>query len=104
MSIRGSQDVLSLSVAPQTAGALARVVRPVATLCAAACTAAIRRVVADALLPQGALLFRGFAVSGAAEFQQFVRAITPELVDYDFGSTPRSRLQERIYTSTEYPA
>lgn len=57
-----------------------------------------------ALAARGAVLFRGFPVGTAADFEQFARAITPALVDYEFGSTPRSRIQGRIYTSTEYPA
>jgi alpha-ketoglutarate-dependent taurine dioxygenase len=57
-----------------------------------------------ALAERGAVLFRGFAVASADDFERFARAITPGLVDYQFGSTPRSRIQGRIYTSTEYPA
>src|SRR3712207_5431752 len=34
------------------------------------------------LLRHGALLFRGFRVGGAAEFEQFARAFSPELLDY----------------------
>ncbi|HMQ59243.1 MAG TPA: TauD/TfdA family dioxygenase [Flavilitoribacter sp.] len=52
----------------------------------------------------GAVLFRGFANTSIEEFNQVVRAWNPELMDYDFGSTPRTNLQAGIYTSTEYPA
>lgn len=57
-----------------------------------------------ALAVRGAVLFRGFPVASAEDFERFARAITPGLVDYEFGSTPRSRIHGRIYTSTEYPA
>jgi alpha-ketoglutarate-dependent taurine dioxygenase len=57
-----------------------------------------------ALASRGAVLFRGFAVATADDFERFARAITPVLVDYKFGSTPRSRIQGQVYTSTEYPA
>jgi hypothetical protein len=60
--------------------------------------------VAAALDDRGAVLFRGFAVDSADAFERFARAITPALVDYQFASTPRTRIQGRIYTSTEYPA
>jgi alpha-ketoglutarate-dependent taurine dioxygenase len=50
------------------------------------------------------VLFRGFSVRSIPDFEAFVRLVTPELLDYTFGSTPRSHLQSRIYTSTEYPA
>jgi alpha-ketoglutarate-dependent taurine dioxygenase len=57
-----------------------------------------------ALAARGAVLFRGFPIGSAEGFERFARAITPALVDYEFGSTPRSRIHGRIYTSTEYPA
>lgn len=65
---------------------------------------AVRACVDAELSARGALLFRGFASGSIGEFEGFVKALTPELIDYEFGSTPRSRLQGRIYTSTEYPA
>lgn len=65
---------------------------------------AIRACVEQELLTRGALLFRGFAVQSLSDFEAFVKLLTPELLDYEFGSTPRSHLQGRIYTSTEYPA
>ncbi len=66
--------------------------------------AAIRDCVAEALPAHGAVLFRGFSVTSLSDFEAFVQRLTPELLGYEFGSTPRSRLQGRIYTSTEYPA
>ncbi|HEU0253471.1 MAG TPA: amino acid adenylation domain-containing protein, partial [Pyrinomonadaceae bacterium] len=56
------------------------------------------------LAKHGALLFRDFGVSSLAGFTQFTRAISPELLDYSEPSSPRTHLQDRIYTSTEYPA
>jgi non-ribosomal peptide synthetase component F/acyl carrier protein len=52
----------------------------------------------------GALLFRGAALSSLEEFEQFARELTPELLDYTNGSTPRTRVGGKVYTSTEYPA
>ncbi|MGK3988242.1 TauD/TfdA family dioxygenase [Sorangium sp. So ce136] len=66
--------------------------------------AAIRACAEEELTRYGAVLFRGFAVRSLADFHAFVRLVTPELLDYTFGSTPRSHVQDRIYTSTEYPA
>ncbi|WP_447980432.1 TauD/TfdA family dioxygenase [Candidatus Nitrospira bockiana] len=60
---------------------------------------------ADArLYRHGAILFRGFPVRSVSAFERFVRVLTPTLLDYEFGSTPRSQVTGRIYTSTEYPA
>jgi alpha-ketoglutarate-dependent taurine dioxygenase len=51
----------------------------------------------------GGLLFRGFPIESAADFEAFVRMISPDLAAYEFGSTPRSQVHNQIYTSTEYP-
>lgn len=52
----------------------------------------------------GAVLLRGFRVSGPSEFQQFVQAAIPATAAYIEGATPRTQLQKGIYTSTEFPA
>jgi alpha-ketoglutarate-dependent taurine dioxygenase len=52
----------------------------------------------------GGLLFRGFAVGGPDAFHQFASGFGHPLLPYDFGSTPRSSVMDRVYTSTEYPA
>lgn len=66
--------------------------------------AAIRATLEAELVPEGALLFRGFAITAPADFQRFVKLGAPRLLNYDFASTPRSRVAGQIYTSTEYPA
>lgn len=52
----------------------------------------------------GAILFRGFTIDSIDDFRQFVRTISPELLEYRERSTPRTDLGGNIYTSTEYPA
>ena len=56
------------------------------------------------LLRHGALLFRGFEVAGVERFEEFARAISPELLDYRERAAPRVEVGRNIYTSTEYPA
>ncbi|MGH8770786.1 MAG: condensation domain-containing protein [Burkholderiales bacterium] len=56
------------------------------------------------LLKYGALLFRGFRLQSALEFERFIRAISNDLIEYSYRSTPRTRVEGKIYTSTEYPA
>ncbi|MEU9115313.1 TauD/TfdA family dioxygenase [Streptomyces sp. NPDC048483] len=51
----------------------------------------------------GAVLCRGFAVGSAEDFAEVV-AGDDELLNYVYGSTPRSRELDKVYTSTEYPA
>lgn len=55
------------------------------------------------LLKHGALLLRGFGPGGAPEFEQFVKAVSGELLDYNERSSPRHQVHGRIYTSTDYP-
>ncbi len=56
------------------------------------------------LLAHGALLFRGFHVDSVAGFSQFAGACARELVDYSEPSSPRLKIEDKVYTSTEYPA
>ena len=63
-----------------------------------------REHVEKELLRHGALLFRGFEVNGVEGFEQFARAISPELLDYRERAAPRIEVGTNIYTSTEYPA
>ncbi len=52
----------------------------------------------------GAVLFRNFAIANSAEFNEAVKGWQAPLLEYNFGSTPRTNLKSGIYTSTEYPA
>ena len=56
------------------------------------------------LLGCGGILFRGFEVGGAEAFREFAAAFGHPLLNYEFGSTPRSNVTQGVYTSTEYPA
>lgn len=51
----------------------------------------------------GGVLFRGFDIT-QARFQSVVQSVSGELLDYAFGSTPRSLVEGQVYTSTEYPS
>ncbi len=55
------------------------------------------------LLAHGAVLLRGFGVSSAGQFERVARAFTDDLLNYVEGSSPRTMLTEKVYTSTEYP-
>jgi alpha-ketoglutarate-dependent taurine dioxygenase len=56
------------------------------------------------LLRHGALLFRGFDLDSQERFEQFARAVAPDLLDYFERAAPRVEVGKNIYTSTEYPA
>ena len=63
-----------------------------------------REFIAKQLYEHGGILFRGFPVKSADEFSAFIRGISGELLEYRERSSPRSLVQENIYTSTDYPA
>lgn len=52
----------------------------------------------------GALLFRGFDVPNMEAFQELIQAVSSDLLEYTYRSTPRTQVQGKVYTSTEYPA
>lgn len=56
------------------------------------------------LLQHGGILFRGFKIQNAMDFEQFVSALSDELMPYAYRSTPRRPVRGNVYTSTEYPA
>lgn len=57
-----------------------------------------------ALLKNGAILFRGFGVNTPSAFARFVRSASQGLLSYVDGNSPRKKITQGVYTSTEYPA
>jgi len=56
------------------------------------------------LLKHGGILFRGFDIPSAEVFELFVTACSDEPLQYRERSSPRTQLNNNIYTSTDYPA
>ncbi|SFO73627.1 amino acid adenylation domain-containing protein [Chitinophaga sp. YR627] len=56
------------------------------------------------LLEQGALLFRGFRVQSLKDFEQFCDGLDAQKMLYKDQSSPRTQVQNKLYTSTEHPA
>jgi len=52
----------------------------------------------------GGVLFRNFQIQGASDFGDFMEAISQTPMSYSYRSTPRTQVEGKIYTSTEYPA
>jgi alpha-ketoglutarate-dependent taurine dioxygenase len=52
----------------------------------------------------GAILLRGFPVADEQAFLRLATRISPNLARYLDGNSPRTRLHDAVYTSTEYPA
>lgn len=55
------------------------------------------------LLKHGAILLRDFEIGGVTGFEQFIKVISGELLQYHERSSPRHQVSGNIYTSTDYP-
>ena len=65
---------------------------------------AANRAQLEAWLQQaGGILFRGTGIRNPAEFHDIAIAIRPELASYVGGDSPRNRVADKVYTSTEFP-
>lgn len=63
-----------------------------------------RSFIDDKLTQCGALLFRGFAVNGEADFPAILNQLCDDTLSYVYRSTPRTEVGDKVYTATEYPA
>jgi len=55
-----------------------------------------REWIEEKLLKHGGILFRGFEVKGVEGFEEFARALSPQLLDYRERSSPRSEVSNGI--------
>lgn len=62
-----------------------------------------RDLIEEKLLHHGGILFRGFGISKVEQFEDFIRAVSGEMLEYKERSSPRSQVSGNIYTSTDYP-
>ncbi|HBL14320.1 MAG TPA: non-ribosomal peptide synthetase, partial [Cyanobacteria bacterium UBA11162] len=62
-----------------------------------------RELIETNLLKHGAILFRGFNINSAAEFENVANAIHPNLFS-EYGDLPREGVSGKVYGSTPYPA
>lgn len=62
-----------------------------------------REAVMAARRKHGALCFRGFAVDDAQSFEDAARVIAPDLQCEYLGQSPRRKLSDYVFTSTELP-
>ncbi|MFT5218437.1 MAG: alpha-ketoglutarate-dependent taurine dioxygenase [Planctomycetota bacterium] len=52
----------------------------------------------------GALLFRDFQIASPDTFRSIAQTLTGEIKAYVGGDSPRNRIVDKVYTSTEFPA
>ena len=57
----------------------------------------------ECLLKYDGVLLRSFDIYSVSEFSKIAQIISPNLLDYTYRSTPRTKLGGKIYTATEYP-
>ncbi len=62
-----------------------------------------RDFIETSLAKHGGLLFRGFGLREAEEFERFIEALSGEALEYRERSSPRHSVKGRIYTSTDHP-
>ncbi|MBD2435869.1 TauD/TfdA family dioxygenase [Nostoc sp. FACHB-110] len=62
-----------------------------------------RQLIEEKLLLNGAILFRGFNITSAAEFERFSLAICSELF-HENGEHPRNSVSGNVYTPVFYPS
>lgn len=60
--------------------------------------------VRELLAQHGAVLFRNYPVTSADDFHAVVSALSDDHLKYEYRSTPRSEVTDRVVTSTSYPA
>ncbi len=60
--------------------------------------------IATEIAQAGAVLFRETGIRTSADFGRACQALTPTLLPYIGGATPRSSIEGLVYTSTEYAA
>lgn len=64
-----------------------------------------RHDIQQLLWQSGALLFRGFPICHAVDFSNTIEALgLGKLINYIGGDSPRNKVTQKIYTSTEAPA
>jgi len=100
-----SQEEL-VTVGPLKAGGeLPLVIRPsVEGLDLVAWGLSNRELINAYLLKHGGILFRNFNISSPEAFERFVISSSTEPLPYRERSSPRTRVTNNIYTSTDYPA
>ncbi|MCH8566696.1 MAG: TauD/TfdA family dioxygenase [Balneolales bacterium] len=62
-----------------------------------------RPLIAGKLNKYGGILFRGFAVDSVPEFEDVVKTFGDDLLDYKERSSPRHKVEGKVYTSTDHP-
>ncbi|TQV77366.1 hypothetical protein FLL45_05320 [Aliikangiella marina] len=52
----------------------------------------------------GAVLFKGFNIDSTEKFNEYIESLPFNKLNYIDGNSPRTKLKQSVYTSTEFPA
>ncbi len=63
----------------------------------------IKSLIEEKLPVVGAILFRGFSIGHYNQLSNLADKLCGEVISYNFGSTPRTDVGNKVYTSTDYP-
>lgn len=63
-----------------------------------------RSSIVEQMTKYGGILFRGFPISSAADFEKFVTAIDSHIMQYKAGTADRDRVDGNVHTTTSMPA
>jgi alpha-ketoglutarate-dependent taurine dioxygenase len=63
-----------------------------------------RELIQKKLLKYGGILFRGFRIESVPDFESVVKTFGDDLLDYNERSSPRHKVEGKVYTSTDHPA
>ncbi|TDV04347.1 TauD/TfdA family dioxygenase [Paraburkholderia caballeronis] len=97
------QEALSTEVLEQRATRLL-VASPVGRSSMDDSLPAIHALVSRSLDAYGGILLRGFDKLAPAGFNALAASFGRQLLRYEFASTPRTKIEAAVYSSTEYPA
>jgi alpha-ketoglutarate-dependent taurine dioxygenase len=63
-----------------------------------------REQLLEKMQSHGAVLLRGFNLRSAEDFERVAQVVSPNLMRYSGGDSPRERVSQGVYTSTNLPA
>lgn len=104
-SIAFNEELVSYSFLGGHDGEGPLVIKPVqADVVLTAWIDANRDLIQKKLLKYGGILFRGFHVGSVPDFESVVKTFGDDLLDYTERSSPRHKVDGKVYTSTDHPA
>jgi alpha-ketoglutarate-dependent taurine dioxygenase len=88
-------------ISPETKQLL--VIEPIESLNSFEWVKSNKNLIEEFLIKYDGVILRNFGMYSVSEFNKIVQIISPNLLDYSYRSTPRTKLGGKIYTATEYP-